>query len=253
MGTWGYGIIKDDTVADVISFVTERLKAGDGLDLALAKSKVEFSDLNNDEDDGPLFWLALAHLQWKYGKVDTQTLERVRSDIENERGLARWRDTAKDFARRKEVLTKFLAQLESPNPRISALPKMVFRKAPFKKGDCLSVLLPDSRYTAALVLGEDNSNPELGMNLIASLDYLENIPPSLDFFKCRKWLILSRGNWNNEKDICWYLPVGFQQARKRIEVIGNIATKWLDPRHARGSTGWINLGTQILRCRNQST
>jgi hypothetical protein len=59
----------------------------------------------------PLLWLALAHVQWKYGTVDTDILSCIRSDIASERGLERWREDPRGLAKRKAALAKFLAQI----------------------------------------------------------------------------------------------------------------------------------------------
>ncbi len=251
MGTIGTGINQDDTVSDIVGFITDRLKAGDSLHLASSKAKTHFAELESDTDEAPLFWLALASIQWKFGDVDPLILERVRYDITSEAGLDRWREDPKSYQKRKAVLAAFLSKIESKNQKPSALPKLIVRKAPFKKGDCLSFQLSDGNYTAALVLQENNDNPEYGTNLVASLDYYDTKPPELSFFKRRQWLILRHGNWNNEPDICWYLPVHFQQARKNITVIGNEGTKFLDPKDSPSHVGWRHLGVQILLCRKE--
>jgi hypothetical protein len=249
MGTWGFSVTADDTVADIISFVTDELKAGEPIEIATAKAMVEFAELKNDDDEEPLLWLAIAHLQWKYGKVDPQILEHVRHDIASERGLERWRDEPQLFLKRKAALAKFLVKIEASNPKLSKPPKVVIRKAPFAKGDCLAVLLPDGRYTAALVLDENNSNPECGVNLIASLDFLDALPPETDVFKRKEWLRLNHGDWNNRMDINWYLPPRFRQESKRISVVGNIKLGWFIPKGDGSYTGWQSLGNQILLCR----
>jgi len=249
MGTWGSGITQDDTVADIVGFVKDRLKEGDSLEVASVQAQRQFASTQGDVDEAPLLWLALAEVQWKYGAVDSAVLSRVRKDIQSGSGLERWSDDAKTLAGRRAALTKFLAKVESPNPKPSAPPKLVVRKAPFLEGDCLSVQLPDGRYTAALVLRVDNSNAEYGKNLIASLDYCDSEPPSLAVFERRDWLVLDHGNWNGEKEVRWYLPVRFQKERKRITVVGNVKLRWGDPKDSRSSTGWNNLGVQVLLCR----
>ncbi len=252
MGTWGVSVTADDTVADIISFVTDELKAGEPIEIATAKAMVEFSELKNDEDEEPLLWLAIAHLQWKYGNVDPKILEHVRHDIASERGLERWRDEPQSLLKRKAELAKFLAQVESPNQKLSKPPKSVIRKAPFAKGDCLAVLLQDGRHTAALVLDENNSNPECGMNLIASLDFLGTSPPEIDVFKRKEWLRLNHGSWNNRMDINWYLPTQFRQESRRFSVVGKIKLGWFIPKGDGSHAGWKSLGTQILLCRENS-
>jgi hypothetical protein len=237
---------------DVIDYVTSRIKAGDPIDVASERARVHYSELEADNDEGPLLWIALAYVQWKYGSIQTDTLDRVRKDILNERGLDPWRDDRSALEKRKAALGKFLQQIQVPNPKPTAIPKIVVRKAPFRQGDCLSVLLSDGRYTAALVLQEDNSDPEYGKNLIASLDYCERDPPEMAVFERKEWLVLSHSNWKGERDICWYLPVRFQKERKRICVVGNVGAIWKDKSTSWSYVGWGHLGLQVLLCRAHS-
>ena len=250
MGTWGFRITDDDIVSDIISSITDELKAGNDLEHASARAREKFAELEGDADEAPLLWLALAHVQWKYGTVENQVLQRVRDDISIGNGLERWGDDSEALARRKAALAKFLAQIESPNPRPSKFPKVIIRRAPYSKGDCLAVLLPDGRFTAALVLNVDDANPEYGKNLIASLDYLERTPPDIDVFKRKKWLILNHGNWNNRKDICWYLPPHYRAESKRISKVGNIGLGWFVPKDDGMHASWRHIGSQILLCRD---
>lgn len=250
MGTFGTGIIQDDTVADVVAFVVDRLKAGWSLHAASSEAHLRFRELEDDDDESPLLWLALAFVQRKYGAVvDEAVLQRVRADILDERGLDRWRDDMKLLTKRKAALSSFLAQIETPNPKPSPAPRLITRAAPFSEGDCLAVLTADARYTAALVLGVDNSNPEYGRNLVAGLDFLEPQPPTITVFEQRRWLIKRHGQWNGQPDIAWYLPVGFKKESKRITIVGQVAVRNSDPKESRSYAGWNLLGQQILYCR----
>jgi len=252
MGTWGTEVLQDDVVADVIGFTIGLLKKGSTIDEATSRALSNFSELRKDADDGPLLWLAIAELQWRYGRVDPDVLNHVRSDIENENGLEPWRDDPKALSSRKKVLVRFLARIEQPNPNPRALPKPVVRRAPFQKGDCLSVHLPDSQYTACLVLGEDNSDPELGMNLVAGLDYYESVPPDTAVFTRRDWLKKTFGCWDGRLDICWYLPIGLRSIRKQITVVDNIKIKWSDPKKSGTYTRWDQVGSSVVYSRAAS-
>jgi hypothetical protein len=249
MGSWGTGITANDTVSDVRDFMLDRLKEGASLADASSRTIDHFRDLEDDIDDAPLLWQAIALVQWKYGKLDDAVLMRVRHDIESERGLDNWRDDPKDFTRRKAALDKFLSKLQVANPKPAKPPKTIFRRAPFEEGDCLAVRTEDGRYTAALVLRVDNQNPEYGKNLVAGLDYLDDEPPNLDFFEERKWLFKRHGNWNGEPDLLWFLPVRFREAAKRIAIVGKTQIRQSDPKDAAGHGGWNLLGDQIVLCR----
>src|ERR1700749_3524062 len=133
MGSWGTGITANDTVSDVRDFMLDRLKEGASLADASSRTIDHFRDLEDDIDDAPLLWQAIALVQWKYGKLDDAVLVRVRHDIESERGLDNWRDDPKDFTRRKAALDKFLSKLQVANPKPAKPPKTIFRRAPFEE------------------------------------------------------------------------------------------------------------------------
>jgi hypothetical protein len=249
MGSWGTGIAANDTVSDVRDFMLGRLKEGASLADASSRTIEHFKHLEDDTDDAPLLWQAIALVQWKYGKVADAVLMRVRNDIESERGLENWRDNPRDVAKRKAALEKFLSKLQIVNPKPAAPPKTIFRRAPFEEGDCLAVRTKDGRYTAALVLRVNNQNPEFGMNLVAGLNYLDDEPPNLAFFEERQWLFKRHGNWSGEPDLLWFLPVQFRETSKRIAIVGKTQIRKSDPKDAAGNAGWNSLGDQILYCR----
>lgn len=249
MGTTDTSITADDTVADVVGTVVERLKEGASLQDASAFALRHFKRSLKDSDDGPLVWLALAHVQWKYGRVDSQVLDQIRNDIATGRGLDRWRDEPGDVAARTRVLEAFLVKISKANPKPTSPPKSVTRLAPFAEGDCISVLTSSGQYTAAIVLKADNSRAEYGSNLVASLDYLSRHPPEQKVFEDRKWLFKHHGNWNGAQELAWYIPVGFRKARKRIAVVGKTDIRSSDPRRSDSYANWGLLGEQIILCR----
>lgn len=253
MGSWGHGIAANDTVSDIRDFMLDRLKEGASLADASSRAIAHFQELEDDPDDGPLLWQAIALIQWKYGQVDDAVLARVRRDIESERGLGLWRDDPKGLAKRKRALDKFLEKLQRANPKPSSHPKPILHRAPFEEGDCLAVRTADGRYTAALVLKVDNENPEWGKNLVAGLDYLDEEPPKLAFFEERKWLFKHHGNWSGKPDLLWFIPVRFREANKRIAIVGRTQIRKSDPRDAAGLGGWNLLGDQILLCRSSKS
>lgn len=238
-------------MADVVAAVVERMKAGASLQEASSLALRQYKKLLKDADEGPLVWLALAHVQWKYGIVEAQVLEQIRKDISAERGLDRWREDPADLVKRKRVLATFFDKMSRANPKPASPPRSLVRLAPFNQGDCLCVLTPGGAYTAAIVLKMDNSKAEYGSNLIGSLDYLAPNPPQQRDFEERRWLFKHHGNWNGAQELSWYLPVGLRQARKRIAVVGSTAIRSSDPRSSDSYAAWFHLGEQILLARAQ--
>jgi len=249
MGTSGTSITADDTVADVVGIVVDRMKEGASLQEASAFALRRFAGSLKDSDDGPLIWLALAQVQWKYGRVEPQVLEQVRNDIANESGLDRWREDSAGVAARKRVLDAFLAKISTPNAKPTSPPRSVIRLAPFREGDCISILTSSGEYTAAIVLKADDSRAEYGSNLVGSLDYLSGDPPEQKTFEDRKWLFKHHGSWNGAQELAWYIPVGFRKARKRISVVGTTRIRLSDPLQSDSYANWGLLGEQILLCR----
>lgn len=260
MGTWGTGITNDDTVLDVLGDITDWLKAGETVESASIKAEKKYAELRDDPDEGPLLWLAIAQAQWKYGTVEPRVLRQVRDDIKNGRGLERWEEDPRGLVKRQATLAKFLATIESPNPRPSAKPKLVIRKPPFRQGDCLSVTLPDGLFTAALVLKENHRLAEYGSNLIAGLDYLEQTPPDIRVFRRAKVLVWAyrsvpahvrfrlgrpRAYASRERttrDICWYTAPIPRAEVKRFTVIGNMGEVRIRPPKHDSYTSWANVG-----------
>lgn len=253
MGAWGTGITQDDTTADVIGFMVDRMKGGDSLEAASQAALAKFRSLSRDRDEAPLLWLALAEVQWKYGVPDPAVLTRVRADIEQGHGLDPWREDPKLLAKRQAALSKFLAKIEAPNPKPARPPSRTVRQAPFEPGDCISVQLPEGKYTAALVLRADNSNPELGKNLVACLDYYEDAPPDLSVFESRPWLKLEHGQWDGRLAVLWFLPARMRAAKKSLTVVGRIPTRNGDPSDSPMFTAWANAGQFIAGARLHST
>jgi len=248
MGAWGTSVTSDDTVSDVVGYMVDCLKAGNTLEHASDLALLNFKDLLDDEDDGPLIWIGVAHAQWKYGTVAQSVLDRVRKDFLSQRGLERWREDPTLLQKRVDALSRFLRKIESPNLKPAATPTQIVRLAPYAPGDCLSVLTADQRYTAAIVLGVNNSNVENGLNLVGSLNYLSHSPPVAADFERRDWLIKKHGNWNGERDLIWTLPVGFKKEQRRFQIVCQTRIRFFDPKKSEIHGAWNSIGAQILHC-----
>jgi hypothetical protein len=112
VGTWGTGIFENDLAVDVEAAWSEAI--GRGVSPADATDGVIASlgaDVIDDQDDGPVFWLALATLQMDAHALDATVREHAQSAISQ--NLARWRDEASksDAAEREHVLNELGARL----------------------------------------------------------------------------------------------------------------------------------------------
>lgn len=247
MGTWGFKIDQDDFVCDVMVDFENRLKSLPNLEAVSQAILEEYAAFQDDPDEGPLFWIALAHIQWKYGWLQPPVLDRVRGDILSGAGLDRWAEAGEnDLASRKKELDAFLKKISQPNPKPARLPKIVIRKPIYQAGDCLAIKLINGQYGAAIVTVSDHTNPEHGQNLIAVLDYLSDIKPTRKDFEKRNWLILSHHSWNNKMDAAWYTSFQYRKYKDRFEVICQIPILEADPQESREWAGWGYLGNTVI-------
>ena len=244
MGAWGYGIRQDDFVCDVIGVFEDLLKAGKSVADATKAVKSQFGAAIEDSDDGPLFWLALADVQWTYGELEAAVLERVKDDFDSGRSLLPWEEDQRGLARRRATLERFIRKIGVAKPRPKKPPKLVIRAPKFRPGDCLSIQLANGQYAAAIVLAADHSIAEYGTNLVAVLDYLSADRPTMEVFRKRKWLVLTHHECNNRMNVAWYQPVGYRKAKDRLEVVGQIEILDSDPKDSNSYCGWAGIGEQ---------
>ena len=249
MGAWGHGIRQDDFVCDVIGLFEDLLKVGKSVREATEAVRSKFTAAMKDVDDGPLFWIALADMQWSYGELEPQILTRVKEDLASGRSLALWTDDQRGLAGRRAVLEKFISKIEKPNRRPKKLPKIVVRAPKFRPGDCLSMRLSNGQYAAALVLRADHSNVEYGKNLLGVLDYLSTEKPTMDVFHQRKWLVLSQPGFNNKIDVAWYHYMGFLAVKSRLEIVGQVEILNSDPTDSTIYRRWTGIGDQVIQQR----
>src|SRR5207253_9134873 len=111
MGAWGHGIRQDDFVCDVIAAFEDLLKAGNNVGDATKAVKSKFSAQIEDGDDGPLFWISLADVQWTYGALELPVLQRVKEDFDSGRSLTPWTENRRGLSRRRAALEKFIDKI----------------------------------------------------------------------------------------------------------------------------------------------
>jgi hypothetical protein len=249
MGAWGYGIRQDDLVCDVIGVFEDLLKAGKSVCEATEAVRSKFTATMKDADDGPLFLIALADMQWTYGELEPQILNRVKEDLDSGRSLAPWTEDQRGLARRRAALEKFISKIGQPNRRPKKPPKIVLRVPKFRPGDCLSIRLSNGQYSAALVLAANHSNVEYGTNLLGVLDYLSPEKPTMEVFHKRKWLVLRQHSSITEIDVAWYHYIGFRAVKDRLEIVGHVEILGSDPTDSTIYRRWTGIGEQATHQR----
>lgn len=228
MGTWGTAISSNDTYADIYSEFYELYN--DGLDVPEISEKLiaDNQETINDPDDCNNFWFALAKAQWECKQLDKELFKRVKNIIETGADLEVWRQLKaeeKDIKKRKAVLDKFLAHLQTKRPEAKSRKKKTIRQPVFEKGDCLTFKLDNGNYGGAVVL-EAIKDSQYGHNLVATTRINKPNKPTKKDFENAEVLVINYASWDNKPAIQWYLPIRHKNVQHLIERVDNIEVQF---------------------------
>lgn len=224
MGAWETAILSNDTYADIYGEFFDLYN--DGLDVAEISKKLIATNQEtiNDKDDCNNFWFALAKAQWECKQLDKDIFDRVKKIVETGADLEVWRQLdadEKDIKKRKVVLDKFLADLQTERPKAKSRKKKIIRQPVFDKGDCLTFKLENGNYGGAVVL-EAIKDSEFGHNLIATTRINQSNKPTKKDFENAEVLVINYASWDNKPVVQWYLPIRHKQTAHLIEKVDTI-------------------------------
>jgi hypothetical protein len=152
MGTSGTALYSDDTACDVrgefVQVLARCRNPAEATETLIRSWAAQIDDV----DDGPVFWLALADTQWKYGCLDAAVKIRAIKVIEGELDLHRWEGAG--LRQRRSNLAALKDKLLSTQPKLR-IPKLrAVVEVPFTK-----VLSPDERALATAFPLSASPNP----------------------------------------------------------------------------------------------
>lgn len=87
MGTWGPGIFDDDVANDVRASFEDELSAGWDIPLATQHVLEQFAVTPDDEDDGPVVYLALAALQLEHRALQPDIQKQAIRILTSDQGI----------------------------------------------------------------------------------------------------------------------------------------------------------------------
>jgi hypothetical protein len=152
MGTWGTSLYSDDLASDVKeSFLT---LVGDGVSSQKATKQVfdEYSEL--DDEELPVFWIALAHTQWKCGRLLPAVKKKAVDLIQSGADLERW-ETPSNRKKRASVLARVLAEISSASPSPKNVRKRFREDCKWKVGEVIGYELKSGTRVLFRVCGHD--------------------------------------------------------------------------------------------------
>lgn len=132
MGTWGTGIFSDDTAADIRADWRDAIREGLSVEAATARVVERYAEAQRDQDEGPVFWFALAAAQHESGRLLPEVRDRALALIETGGDVARFAVEDPALGRRRSQALERLAtalrgpgrppsRLTHPKPRLSSL------------------------------------------------------------------------------------------------------------------------------------
>ncbi|KQB39851.1 hypothetical protein RCH33_1948 [Flavobacterium daejeonense] len=224
MGAWGTAISSNDTYADIYSEFFDLYN--DGIDVAEISKKLiaDNQETINDTDDCNNFWFALAKAQWECKQLDKGIFDRIKKIVDTGADLEVWRQLdadEKDIKKRKVVLDKFLADLQTERPKAKSRKKKIIRQPVFEKGDCLTFKLENGNYGGAVIL-EAIKDSKYGHNLIATTRINQSNKPTKKDFENAEVLVMNFASWDNKPNVKWYLPIRHKHIAHLIETVDSL-------------------------------
>jgi hypothetical protein len=185
MGSWGTALFSDDTACDVRDNYIDLLSEGLSGPEATERLLGEWSDSLKDQDEAPVFWLALAATQWKYGRLESRVLREAANVLDNGSDLARWK-SSRDCRKRQAVLERLRAQLSSRQPPEKRIPKRFRDSNEWQVGDLVTYRLLSGRLIILRVIGHHTDRGGTAP-ICELLDWVgEEVPESLQSLGIRK-------------------------------------------------------------------
>ena len=167
MGAWGTGLYQDDDTCDIKEEYLTYLRIGMSNEEALEELIECNEELIEDEEIGPLFWLALADTQWEYGRLTNEVKEEALEVINSGKDLERWEEDKKLYEKRKKVLEDLKERLNTKQPEEKKIRKMIFTRPNWNVGDILLYQIQEEdlkdhkwygKYTIIKIVGTEKSS-----------------------------------------------------------------------------------------------
>lgn len=224
MGSWGTGITSTDTFQDIYSDFYDLYNKEHDISFICKELEQKYASVISDEDEANEYFFAMAKAKWECGFLDNELLTKIKTIVESGSELQRWKDlgaSKSNLAKREKAINIFYTKLQEVNEKPKRPKKIKLRDSIFKKGDCLSINLPNGKYAAAIVVAEEKDS-EFGLNLLVILDYYSNKVPQSDDFINGNCLIKKNLRNKNEPYCQYCLAQHFKRSKVKYDVIVNI-------------------------------
>lgn len=230
MGTFGTGILDNDTSGEVYNKFIEHLENGVTIPKIIDEINSQFVEYKKG-DSKTDFLFALGFALWENCSLDQNTLNEIKEYIELDVDIKIWKKlegSEEDIKQRKKELKKFLKKIEVPRKKPLKKQKQItiYKPPIFKTGDCVCFKLSNGNYCGGIVLAEHKfDKKEMGSNVIVSTDINQLDKPIKEDFLKSNVLITNFGDLKNWVEVSEYSSDFFVEFNGGIEVVDNIEIK----------------------------
>lgn len=176
MGVSSTAIFGDDVACDVRDAYRELVANGSPGPAATDRLLRGWKAALADEDDGPVFWLALAATQWACGRLEDRVRAKAVEVIDRGTSLGRWSEGGDTgmLRRRKAALAQLRAQLHTPQPAARPIRKPAKDESPWVVGEVVAYRLRSGKSVLFHVVGMFGPGP-----VFALLNWVDkDLPPA---------------------------------------------------------------------------
>ena len=136
MGVWGTSLYANDTTCDIREEYVDKLKRGKSNEEVTQELIERNREIEGDMEEEPLFWFALADIQWDYGRLLPYVKEKALFFLGRNEELERWKSAdEKNVNAWMQTLAKLKEKLNSPLPKEKRISKYHFYQCSWNLGD----------------------------------------------------------------------------------------------------------------------
>ena len=185
MGAWGAGVFSDDLACEVRDQYRALLSEGHEGAAATNALLETFHEVLADEDSAVVFWLALAVVQWRVGRLEDRVKARALQAIYDGTALRPWQSDPALLAMRRKALKKVVDLLTSPQPKMKSVRKRFRNSCDWETGELIAFRLRSGKIVIFRVIGHWTDNggtspvievPDWCGEVIPEAAVLQNLP-----------------------------------------------------------------------------
>ena len=152
MGVWGPALFDDDDAADLRSDYRAYLADAQSDAAATDQAATNYSATFDRPGETTAFWLALASIQWRMGRLDPRVKAVCLTIIDNGIDLEKWANSP-HRRKREAVLAKLHEMISSPLPAAKPMPKPLPVQLPgWTFGEVVGYRMANGKYALLHVL-----------------------------------------------------------------------------------------------------